>query len=170
MVYFAYFHSITEYGIIFWAKSTNICHVCTLQQRIIRIISGVEDKNLCRNVFKELGILHVQCQYILSLVFVMDNQKNFQTNLFVYRLDTRNKNHLYLPIANLWCFQRSVSYSAMKMFKIVHHIILRIIGMTWCSLNLYYMNILFFIHFIYLQNFLSIIEIIIIIIIIIIYI
>lgn len=31
--------------------------------------------------------------------------------------------------------------------------------MTWCSLKLYYMNILFFINFIHLQNFLSIVEI-----------
>jgi len=149
MVYFAYFHSITEYGIIFWGKQPTLCHVCTLQQRIIRTMSGVGDKNSCQNA---------QCQYILSLMFVMDNHKNFQTNSSVYRLDTRNKTHLCLPIANLLCFQKDVSYSVMKCI-IVHHIILRIIVITWYSLNLYYMNILFFIHFIHLQNFLSIIEI-----------
>jgi hypothetical protein len=112
---------VIEYGIIFWGKSTNVCHVCTLQQRIIRIMSGVRDENSCRNVFKELGILHVQDQYILSLMFVMDNQKNFQTKLSVYRLDTRNKNHLYLLIANLLCFQRGVSYPAMNMFNSPPH-------------------------------------------------
>jgi hypothetical protein len=84
-------------------------------------MSGVGGKNSCRNVFKELGILHVQCQYILSLVFVMDNQKNFQTNLSVYRLDTRNTNHLYLPIASLLCFQRDVAYSAVMMFNNPSH-------------------------------------------------
>ena len=53
--------------------------------------------------------------YIFSLmVFVVDNQKNYQTNLSIHGLDTRNKNQLYLPIVNFSYFQRGVSYCAVK--------------------------------------------------------
>ena len=37
LVYFASFHSILKHGIIFLGNSTNICHVFTLQKRIITI-------------------------------------------------------------------------------------------------------------------------------------
>jgi len=69
-------------------------------------------------LFKKLDILPVSCQYILSLVmFVVDNQKHCQTNLYVHGLDIRNKNQFYFPIANLLCFQRGVSYCAVKIFN-----------------------------------------------------
>ena len=57
-------------------------------------MSGVGSKNSCRNLFRELDILPVSCQYILSLMmFVVDKQKSYQTYLSVHGLDTRNKNH-----------------------------------------------------------------------------
>jgi len=37
MVYFASFHSVLNYGIIFLGNSTNIGHVFTLRERIITI-------------------------------------------------------------------------------------------------------------------------------------
>ena len=45
------------------------------------------------------------------------NQKNYQTKLSVQRLGIRNKNKLYLPIVNLFCFQMGVSYCAMMLFN-----------------------------------------------------
>jgi hypothetical protein len=51
------------------------------------------------------------------MLFVVDNQKNFQANLSIHGFDARNKNQLYLPIVNLSCFQRGVSYCAMKIFN-----------------------------------------------------
>ena len=51
------------------------------------------------------------------MVFEIDNQKNYQSNLSVHGLDTRNKNQLYLPIVNLSCFQRGVLYCAKKIFS-----------------------------------------------------
>ena len=52
--------------------------------------------------------------YIIFMMFVVDNQKNFQTNLSVHGLNARNRDQLCLPIASLSCFQRALSYSAMK--------------------------------------------------------
>jgi hypothetical protein len=88
------------------------------REYIIRIMSGLGAKSSCRNLFKKLDILPVPCQHIFSfMLLVVDNQKNFQTNLSMHGLDTRNKNQLYLSIVNLSCFQRGVSYCAMKIFN-----------------------------------------------------
>ena len=51
------------------------------------------------------------------MLFVVDNQKDFPTTAYVHNLDTRNKNHLYLPIVSLSCVQKGVSYSRVKIFN-----------------------------------------------------
>jgi len=52
------------------------------------------------------------------MLFIVDNQKDFLTNLYVHDLDTRNKNHLYLPIVSLSCVQKRVSYSGVEIFNV----------------------------------------------------
>ena len=92
-------------------------------------------------------------------MFVGDNQKNFQTNLSVYGLDTRNKNQLYLPISSLLCLQKDVSYSAMKIFYSLSNNIKN----RTCDrvhLNIVLCKYLTLINFVHLQNNVSIIQII----------
>jgi hypothetical protein len=73
-IYFAYFHSIIKYGIIFVGNSPNGRMIFTLQKRTIRIIAGVKSRNSCRNLFKRLGILPLPCEYIFTLMnFVVNN-------------------------------------------------------------------------------------------------
>jgi hypothetical protein len=118
MVYFAYFQSVIKYGIIFWGNSTDVDRVFILQKRIIRSMAGVGSRSSCRGLFKILDILPVPCQYIFSLMmFVVDNQDNFQTNSSIHGVDTRNKTQHHRPIANLLCFQKGVSYADIKIFN-----------------------------------------------------
>jgi hypothetical protein len=118
MVYFAYFHSVIKYGIIFWWNSTDADQVFILQRRIIRITAGVGPRSSCRGLFKKLDILPVPCQYIFSLMmFVVDNEDNFQINLSIHGVHTRNKTQRHRPIANLSCFQKSVPYVGVKIFN-----------------------------------------------------
>jgi hypothetical protein len=63
--------------------------------------------------------LPVPCQHVFSLTFVVDNLGSFQANSFVCGLNTRNKTQLRRPIANLSCFQKRVSYAAVKIFSTV---------------------------------------------------
>jgi hypothetical protein len=80
-IYFAYFHSIIQYGIIFWGNSSNSRKIFTLQKKIISIMVGAHPRTPCRNLFKKLEILPVPCQYIFSLMnFFVNNQENFQKN------------------------------------------------------------------------------------------
>ena len=79
---------------------------------------GVEPRSSCRSLFRKITILPIACQYILSLMlFIVGNQKDFLTNVYVQSLDTKNKNHLYISAVSLSCVQRGVSYCGVKIFN-----------------------------------------------------
>jgi hypothetical protein len=40
IIYFAYFHAVTEYGIIFWGDAVESKRIFQQQKRIIRIMTG----------------------------------------------------------------------------------------------------------------------------------
>jgi hypothetical protein len=82
-----------------------------------RIMAGVGSRSFCRSLFKNLDILPVPCQYIFSLMFVVDNQESFQTNWSIHGVDARNKTQLHRPIASLSCFQEGVSYAGIKILS-----------------------------------------------------
>jgi len=56
-------------------------------------------------------------------MFLVDNQKYFLTNAYVHGLDTRNKNHLYLPVVSLSCVLKGVSYSGVKHTQAIYRVI-----------------------------------------------
>jgi len=84
---------------------------------------------------------------------VPSNQKDFLTNAYAHGLNTRNKNHLYLPLVSLSCVQKWVSYSGVKIFKIAFQAIHRVIQMTGTDSKTSYADTLLFIPFIQLLNF-----------------
>ena len=72
----------------------------------------------CRNMFKQLEILSVPCQYIFSLMdFIVSNQKKKFKNSSLHNINTRNKQHLYRPNANVSCFQKRTFYAGIKIFS-----------------------------------------------------
>jgi len=114
-IYYAYFHSIIKYGIIFWSNSFNIGKLFTLQKKVIRIIAGAYHRTSCRRLFEQLEILPVPCQYTLSLMnLIINNWEIFQTNSSIHNINTRNKHHLHRPNANLSCTQKSTFYDGIK--------------------------------------------------------
>lgn len=66
MVYYAYFHPIIYYGIIFWGNSSYATNIFCVQKRVLRIMTG--NRNSCRQLFKTRRILPLRCQYIYSLL------------------------------------------------------------------------------------------------------
>ena len=50
-IYFAYFHSVVSYGIIFWGNSSHSRKIFTLQKKIIRIMMGAHPRTSCRKLF-----------------------------------------------------------------------------------------------------------------------
>jgi IS1 family transposase len=116
-IYFAYFHSIFCCK-FFGGNFPNSKMMFTLQKRNVRIIAGVMSKNSCRKPFMRLQIFPLPCEYIFSLMnFVVNNQELFQTNSAIHSVNTRNRDHLHRPVANLSCFQKSAYYVAIKIFN-----------------------------------------------------
>jgi hypothetical protein len=76
MIYHSLFHSVMNYGIIIWGNSSHNTQVFKMQKKTVRIIMGCGNRESCRNLFKELNILPLMSQYILSLLtFVSNNRK-----------------------------------------------------------------------------------------------
>ncbi|PNF23822.1 hypothetical protein B7P43_G15913 [Cryptotermes secundus] len=118
LIYFAYFHSVMKYGIIFWGNSSYSQKIFILQKKIVRIMAGVKPRESCKNIFKRLEILTLPCEYIFSLmIFIVKNQEFFPTNSTIHNVNTRNKNQLHRPVASLSCFQKSAYYTGIKIFN-----------------------------------------------------
>jgi hypothetical protein len=122
-IYFAYFHSVMKYGVIFWVNFPSSEIIFTLQKRNVRIIADVKSRNSCRNLVTSLEILPLSCEYIFtSMNFVVNNQEHFQTNSAIHSVNTRNRDHLYRPTANFSCFQKMHTMLASKSSAIFHQI------------------------------------------------
>jgi hypothetical protein len=64
----------------------------------------------CRRLFKNVEILPVPVNFFI-------NNQNFQANLSIHNINTRNKYHLRRPTANLSCFQKNAFYSGIRIFN-----------------------------------------------------
>lgn len=118
MSYFAYFHSVMKYGLIFWGNSSEAKHVFVLQKKAIRIMAGVHKRTSCKNIFRNLEILTLPCEYILSLMMLyIKNQDKFSTNQDIHHFNTRHKSDLHLPSVSLSCFKKGVRYSCITVFN-----------------------------------------------------
>jgi hypothetical protein len=116
--YFSYVHSIVSYGIIFWGNSSHSEKIFKIQRRIIRIIINSSKNVSCWQLFKELNILPIPSQYILSiLLFVTKNKDQFLSNSQVHKINTRQSSNLYIPTANLIMYQNGVYYSGIKIYN-----------------------------------------------------
>ena len=63
IVYYAFFHSVMAYGLIFLGEnSTKGKCVFKLQKRAVRIIMGAGNNDSCREFFKILKILPLSAQ------------------------------------------------------------------------------------------------------------
>jgi hypothetical protein len=117
IAYVAYFQSVIKYGIFWGGNSANACEVFKLQKKIIRIMSGVEARRSYGGLFEKLDILPVPCQFIVSINVLYSRHNNFYTSLNLHRLNTRNKNRLYVPTAHLSALQTGITYSGIRIFN-----------------------------------------------------
>jgi IS1 family transposase len=105
-------------GIILRGNSPNSEMIFTSHKRTVRIIAGVKSRNSCRNLFVSLDILPLPCEYIFtSMSFVVNHQEYFQKNSAIHSVNTRNRDRLRRPTANLSCFQKSAYYVGIKIFN-----------------------------------------------------
>jgi hypothetical protein len=91
MIYFAYFHSIMKYGIIFWGNHTDSMRVFQLQKKIVRIMTGTKSSASCKPLFKALEILTLPSQYVLSLMNFLLHNLEILSLIFLYTLLIQEK-------------------------------------------------------------------------------
>ena len=48
--------------------------------------------------------------------FIINNQEIFETNSPIHNINRRNKRHIQTSNANLFCFQTSTFYAAIRIF------------------------------------------------------
>jgi hypothetical protein len=96
-IYYAHFHSLLRYGIIFWGGDIDNNNIFKLQKRVIRIISGTSRKTSCRQIFKDYNILTVTCLYIREIVcFIKKYKGSLEQNVQVHNYNTREKMDLHV--------------------------------------------------------------------------
>ena len=76
-IYYAYFHAIMLYGVIFWGQSPDSLKVFLLHKRVIRTMMGCGGSESCRRLFVELGILTLPSQYTFCLLLFVVKNKNY---------------------------------------------------------------------------------------------
>jgi hypothetical protein len=123
MVCYAYFHSVLNFGIIFWGNSFYAISIFRVQKRVLRITTGTGNRNSCRQLFKTLRILPLHSQYIYSLLcFVVNNIDSYQFITDVHNRNTRRGYNLklYQPSACLTLYQKGTYYMGIRVFNSLH--------------------------------------------------
>jgi hypothetical protein len=87
--YYSDFHSVMNYGLLFWGSSTESIKIFKLQKKMIRIMMGCKSNHFCRSLFANLEILPLPSQYIFSLLlFLNKNRNQFKTNSDIHHYAT----------------------------------------------------------------------------------
>lgn len=119
--YFGYFHSVMQYGIIFWGNSPDSIVLFRIQKRTIRAMVRLGRLESCRPVFKNLNIMPLPCVYIYRLLlFVrtdMSNSGTFLINQQIHNHYTRQKNDLHVNFANTSLWRSGVQHSGVSLYN-----------------------------------------------------
>jgi hypothetical protein len=117
-VYFAHFHSLISYGLLFWGNSTEAVSIFKMQKRVIRLLANLGPRHTCRQHFRKLHILPLPCLLILqSLIFVRSNSDKFFRNNHQHKYSTRNLSTLQYPIHRTTFLEKSPSYFCLKIYN-----------------------------------------------------
>lgn len=117
-LYYANFNSHMRFGIVNWGASSQVNRIFILQKYAVRIISGLNRRNSCRNAFKDLNILTLAGTYILEVcLLVHKNKTSFQVNLASHEYNTRMRDLLKPDTHRTSLYQRSAFYNGCKFYN-----------------------------------------------------
>lgn len=117
-VYFAYFHSLMTYGIVFWGTAAGSNRVFILQKRAVRYILGIRQLESCRNRFRELSILTMTGEFIYqNLIYVRENINVLTTVRETHNYNTRHKDRLLSHKTRLTKVLKSYICTSIKLYN-----------------------------------------------------
>lgn len=118
MIYYAYFHSILQYGIEFWGMASGAKSIFIIQKKFLRIMTFAPFQTSCKPIFKEHKILTVAGLYILkTLEYLKTNFETIQNEQFEHNYNTRFKINLQYPIHHLKLLEKTPGYMSKKLFN-----------------------------------------------------
>src|SRR5215510_7291276 len=112
---YVHFQSQLRYGILWGGTkvSTKILHI---QNKVIRLITGLKRSESCRQTFKENRILMVTSLYVLEVVcFITKYKGNLKQNSAILEHNTRNKYDTHTQFCNTSLFQKSAINMGVKL-------------------------------------------------------
>jgi hypothetical protein len=119
-VYFAYFHSIMTYGVLFWGQAADSSRVFILQKRAVRAILGMRPRDSCREKFKSLGILTLAGAYIREcLLYARRNLPRTPENGDAHRYETRRKHDIRPVKHRLTKTSKSYICQSVRLFNVL---------------------------------------------------
>ena len=77
VIYYALFHLVMSYGIIFWGNSLHSSIIFRIQKKAIRVVEECGNRVLCRNLFKKLQNLPLTSKYVIYINVCGSKQKSF---------------------------------------------------------------------------------------------
>jgi hypothetical protein len=90
-----------------------------IQKRVIRIISGINKHESCRQIFKDYETLTVTSLYVLEvLCYIKKCKGDLKQNLVIHGHNTRIKLDLHTYFCNTVLFQKRVVRMGIKLFNI----------------------------------------------------
>jgi hypothetical protein len=102
MIYGAYFHSLMNYGVIFWDNSSYSNKVLKLHKTVVKILTGSMSRDTGHDLFKNLNILTLLSKYIFPLLrLVVRNRDQYMFNSEIHGRNTRQITNFHQPISNL---------------------------------------------------------------------
>jgi len=115
--YFAFFHSVMSYGLLFWGNSSHVQSILLLQKKAVRILANAPYREHCRPIFKQLGIMTVVNLYIYTVLLHSKETTNFQLRQAVHMHNTRNSKKIDIPYNRLSKTQKSYEVMGMKLLN-----------------------------------------------------
>jgi len=101
-IYLAYFHSRLKYG----------KKVLRIQRQVIRLITGINKYETCRQKFKENRILTVTAMYVLEVLCYIKKY-----NCEIHEYNTGSKYDLHTQPHNTPLLQNSVLHMGVRLYK-----------------------------------------------------
>jgi hypothetical protein len=121
IIYYNYFNSITNYGLLLWGHSSGSAKIFRLQKNLIRIMLGCRSRDSCRNLFMKLKMLPLPSQYIYIyiyfLLFVIKNRNQYTVNSKIHHINTRQHSNFHLPIPRLTKYQKGNYCLGLKVYS-----------------------------------------------------
>jgi hypothetical protein len=98
-IYFSKFHSLLQFGILFWrvAGGELTTRIFRIQKSVIRSMVGVNSRASCRQLLKELNILTIVFLYVLEVIcYVRIHHQFVELNSNIHTYNTRRKKDIHI--------------------------------------------------------------------------